>query len=426
MNALPCGRALGAGMAIAMVAACGGPEPPVVAPIGAMPQASAKRIHAEHSNPWTLKVLHVFKGYPDDGAGPVGSLFALGNELYGATNAGGAEFAGTVFEINASGKERVLHSFNGKHRGLDPGAGPIGARGILYGTTYLGGKRDRGMIYELSTSGLERVLYNFKGDGGDGSGPNASLVLMNGVLYGTTSSGGTLICGTVFSFDLASGKESVLYQFRCGSDGEGPDGLIRVGGKLYGVTLYGGTGCVPDGCGTVFEIDTSGQKRTLYRFKGGTDGTTPLTVIDVSGRLYGTTWRGGASYCSNGTMIVGCGTIFEIDASGKKRTVHNFKGSPDGAFPSDLIGVGDTLYGTTSEGGTSNLGTIFQAEPSGKETALLSFGYSDDSEGPTSLIADKGGFYGTTVAGGDSYCYITSYDLGTCGTVFAVNKSTEP
>jgi len=87
--------------------------------------------------------------------------------------------------------------------------------------------------------------------------------------------------------------------------------------------------------------------------------------------------------------------------------------------------VGGTLYGTASEGGTSNEGAIFRAEPSGKEGVLLSFGYSDDSWGPISLIADKGGFYGTTDAGGDSYCY-TYYELSPCGTVFAVNKSAEP
>jgi uncharacterized repeat protein (TIGR03803 family) len=419
-----------------MLAGCGGSQPP----IGTIPQTSTKRMHAELSNPWTLKVLHVFKGYPDDGADPTGSLFALGNELYGVTQSGGAKFDGTIFEINHSGTESVLHSFNGSPDGFDPAAGLIGEHSTLYGTTCLGGVDDKGTIYELSTSGKERVLYSFNGPSGsrdrsktdDGSCPDASLVLTNETLYGTTRFGGTAGpccdsgCGTVFSFDLSSGKESVLYRFRCGSDGESPTDLIRANGKLYGVTLYGGTsGCIY-GCGTVYEVDTSGHKRTLYSFKGRTDGTAPLSLVEVSERIYGTTLEGGASYCSNGTMNVGCGTIFEIDASGHKRTVHSFEGSPDGAFPSDLIAVGGTLYGTTSEGGTSNEGAIFQAEPSGKEGVLVSFGYSNDSGGPTSLIADKGGFYGTTEAGGDSYCNITSYDLGPCGTVFAVNKSAGP
>jgi len=333
-------------VAAAMLAACGGSQQPIGAP-GAMQQGRAITTHAEHSNSWALTMLHTFKGSPNDGAFPIGSLFALGNELYGATDDGGAKFGGTIFEINTSGTESVLHSFNGNRDGFDPAAGPIGAHSTLYGTTCLGGADDKGTIYELSTSGRERVLYRFKGLGGshnrsatdDGSCPDASLVLTNETLYGTTRSGGTAGpccdggCGTVFNFDLPSGKEKVLYRFRCGADGESPTDLIPVNGKLYGVTLYGGTsGCVIGGCGTVYEIDTSGHKRTLYAFKGRTDGTTPLNLVDVSGRVYGTTWRGGASYCSNGTMIVGCGTIFEIDASGHKRTVHSFEGFPTVRF----------------------------------------------------------------------------------------------
>jgi uncharacterized repeat protein (TIGR03803 family) len=431
---------------VSLLAGCGS-QLPVDTP-GAMLQSQSSPIaaHAEPAGAWTLKELHRFKGSPDDGADPAGSLAAIRGNVYGATGTGGTKFWGTIFAINALGQERVLYSFNKERDGLAPFAGPIAVRDALYGTTFYGGTSDHGTIYELSTSGLERVLYSFKGFGGtdernatsgDGWGPDASLVLMNGVLYGTTNEGGTPGtccdegCGTVFSFDLASGKESVLYRFQCGVDGEYPGDLIAAGGKLYGVTLAGGTsGCGDSqGCGTVYEIDTSGQKRTLYRFKGekpgayGKDGAIPLGLADVNGRLYGVTWRGGESACSNGTERVGCGTVFEIDASGVERTVHSFKGRPDGAGPNALISKGGALYGTTSGGGVENHGTIFEVTPSGKETVLQNF-HAPYGGAPIALLAVKDSFYGTTAAGGYQYCY-TKDELSPCGGVFLLNKSAE-
>ena len=48
---------------------------------------------------------------------------------------------------------------------------------------------------------------------------------------------------------------------------------------MYGTTEYGGTGgCSKDlgcgcrkrlGCGTVFSVDPAGEKKVIYRFRGG-------------------------------------------------------------------------------------------------------------------------------------------------------------
>jgi uncharacterized repeat protein (TIGR03803 family) len=43
------------------------------------------------------------------------------------------------------------------------------------------------------------VLHSFTGQDGDGSKPVAALVLSSGVLYGTTSKGGTAEKGAVFA-----------------------------------------------------------------------------------------------------------------------------------------------------------------------------------------------------------------------------------
>jgi len=80
--------------------------------------------------------------------------------------------------------------------------------------------------------------------------PFASLIAVNGTLYGTTYAGGVTGwenygCGTVFSVDPSTGAETVLYSFcsqqNC-TDGATPVGsLISAKGKLYGTTVAGGT-----------------------------------------------------------------------------------------------------------------------------------------------------------------------------------------
>ena len=99
----------------------------------------------------TLTVLYSFTGSPD-GVGPYLAPLILdktGN-LYGTTNAGGtgtctlgrigpSPGCGTVFKLDASGNETVLHSFTGSD-GAGPAAGLImDAVGNLYGTTSSGG-----------------------------------------------------------------------------------------------------------------------------------------------------------------------------------------------------------------------------------------------------------------------------------------------
>ncbi len=96
------------------------------------------------------------------------------------------------------------------------------------------------------------MLYGFKGrDKGDGNGPYAGLLNVKGTLYGTTVSGGTHDeFGTVFSI-TPSGKETVLHSFAGKGDGKGPyAGLLNVNGTLYGTTLEGGTQQI----GTVFSL----------------------------------------------------------------------------------------------------------------------------------------------------------------------------
>jgi len=116
-------------------------------------------------------------------------LFPPAN-LFGTTFGGGVGF-GTVFEVTPTGVEKVLYSFTGGADGKGPHAALVlDTLGNLYGTTITGGAYDYGTVFEITATGTEKVLYSFTG-GADGALPDAALVMDgNGSLYGTTFGGG--------------------------------------------------------------------------------------------------------------------------------------------------------------------------------------------------------------------------------------------
>ena len=100
----------------------------------------------------------------------------------------------------------VLHSSTGSSvvaDGKSPQAGLVmDTAGNLYGTTLVGGASGHGTVFKLDTSHHETVLHSFTNSGGDGALPYAGLVIdAQGNLYGTTEKGGALGSGTVFKLD---------------------------------------------------------------------------------------------------------------------------------------------------------------------------------------------------------------------------------
>src|SRR5262249_27028440 len=167
--------------------------------------------------------------------------------------------------------EDVIYSFDGKGEdGWGPSSAPVADNmGVLYGTAAYGGTGDNGVVYKLTPSGTTytySVIYRFLG-GNDGSAPYAGLIRdESGALYGATYSGGggpcSGGCGTVFKLTPSNGDytESVLYAFQSGDDGEGPsyELLPGPGGVLYGTTSYGGSA----GWGTGFQLTPSDPRYT--------------------------------------------------------------------------------------------------------------------------------------------------------------------
>lgn len=309
----------------------------------------------------------------------------------------------TATQTPGSVKYKVLYSFSGRGKiGASLYASLIAVNGALYGTASHGGAESDGTVFSITTSGKYTTLHSFEGY--DGVGPLGGLVDVKGTFYGTTIGGGdagscgsSSFCGTVFAM-TPSGKETVLHNFSAGADGAEPDAnLIDVKSTLYSTTLVGG----PNREGTVFAITTSGKERVLHSFGGKGDGVFPRAALtDLNGTLYGTTEAGGSGSCGSAG---GCGTVFAITTSGQETVLYNFLSGADGAAPNDgLIDVNGTLYGTTGGGGSSNAGTVFSIKPSGKEAVLYSFkgGKTDGAHPWAGLTNVNGTLYGTTVNGG--------------------------
>jgi uncharacterized repeat protein (TIGR03803 family) len=203
----------------------------------------------------------------------------------------------------------------------------------------------------------------------DGGTPYAGVIFDKaGNLYGTASGQGidacTNGCGTVFELDT-TGAFTVLYSFAGYPDGGEPFGglILDKAGNLYGTTYSAPWG-------TIFEIDTTGTLTTLYSFTGGGDGGSPMggVVRDKTGNLYGTTYQRGNGVCRRGE---GCGTVFKLDTTGTLTTLYSFTGGADGGNPyAGLIldGTGN-LYGTARWGGELShcwgygCGTVFKLTP---------------------------------------------------------------
>jgi uncharacterized repeat protein (TIGR03803 family) len=331
---------------------------------------------------WTERTLHVFRGAPD-GSTPAGGvvLDAAGN-VYGLTMLGGRGNGGTAYELihSATGQytEKILHHFGLNQDGhMLFGAPTLDASGNLYGTTQLGGTDNAGTVFELVPTSegpwTEKILHNFT-LGGDGTNPVVKVIFDSaGNLYGTTGNGGSQNGGTAYRLSPqpdGSWTETVLYSFPFiqPSSSSEPDGglLLDNAGNIYGATINGGT----HGVGVVYELspqaDGSWSETILHNFNSlGTDGFNAFTslIFDKAGNLYGATMSGGVGQGRDGK-----GTVFELspqtDGTWTESMLFSFDGA-DGESPQWgglTMDPSGNIYGGAF-GGANGVGVVFELTP---------------------------------------------------------------
>ncbi len=205
-----------------------------------------------------------------DGSGPSGSLIqATDGFLYGTCTYGGTGAAGTLFKISTGGAYTVVRNLSYTTDGNSPLGDLLQASdGNFYGMTSNNAK-----IFKLAPDGTFTVAYSFSSSK-DGAIPCGSLIQgSDGNLYGTCSDGGVNGYGTIFQFSL-SGTYKVLKALLSATDGRAPKGSLVQGadGMLYGTTSIGGT----YNTGTVFKLSTAGAYTVLRHLNITTDGGKPL------------------------------------------------------------------------------------------------------------------------------------------------------
>ncbi len=267
-----------------------------------------------------VAILHQFSGTVTDGSVPRGALVqGSDGNFYGTTTGGGAGSgaAGVVFRITPGGSYTNLYSFPGYTKdGYLPLGGVVqGNDGNFYGITVNGGSNSFGTVFRVSTNGIYTNLHSFAGGyyygNSDGQHPSGGLALGNdGNFYGVTAGGGSNVnaAGSVFRI-TPSGVCTTLYSFGGAPDGASPAAALVLGsdGNFYGTTSTGGTNVC--GCGTIFRISPTGQYKSLYSFggPGQGQGEPEAKMVQASdGAFYGTSVLGGSN---------SAGAVFKLAAS---------------------------------------------------------------------------------------------------------------
>lgn len=288
-----------------------------------------------------------------------GVIEGIDSKIYGTCTSGGSNSIGTLFSYDIVGNTFTALF----HFVLATGSQPIGTilqdaiTGKIYGTTRLGGTNSNGVIFEFNLTGnVYTVLRN------NTEQNYGQMQIKNNILYGLTTG------GSFFKFDLTTNVYTSIKQMQK-SNGSSLTGLIRgSNGLLYGSSTGGGT----NGGGVIFSFDIKKRIYTkLYDFTS-TDKQQISTVYEHNKRLYGVTRFGGVDSNGNATNF---GTIYEYNIENNFYTrLHSFN-STQGANPyASLIQVNNILYGTTSQGGANSGGTIFKYDLTTKTfTHLIDF-----------------------------------------------------
>jgi len=375
----------------------------------------------------TLTTLIDFTGdgSENQGARPDSTLLLGSNgNFYGTTDAGGVGFVsgqphtgnGTIFKMTPAGVLTTMAAFAGSSasRPVSIVEGVGGDEGIFYGTTMWGGAFGQGSFFSLTPEGTLTTLLEFS----TGSTlPTFTTHLVSGLdgdLYGTSRDG-------IFKISLSEGLTELVEFAGFGWMGIGVTSVSALeedgAGNLYGLTQNGGR----DDLGAIFKLTPADQLTSLLSFAGdgpSNKGANPVAGMryDGSGNFYGTTRGGGA---------LDKGSLFKMTSAGVLTTLVEFTGngtSNRGAYPSAamILASDGNLYGTTEEGGAFDNGTVFKMTPAGMLTTLIEFtgqGVVNRGGHPSAAVVEArdGNFYGTTGEGG----------LTDLGTIFKITPAGE-
>lgn len=338
-----------------------------------------------------------------DGAHPFANLVqGTDDRLFGTTVTGNNSSENdTIFKIEPDGSGFiVLMDFDASTTGGNCWGGLlVGSDGVLYGTTYTGGTGNAGTVFKINQDGTGfAVLKNFDAST-SGGGSYAKLLEVDQVLYGTTYLGGNGNAGTVFKLNLDGTGFVVLKHFANTTTGGHPTAGLILGpdGLLYGTAYHGGSSLY----GTIFKLETTGNSfAVLKHLDAAATGAYPQAglLLGSDDALYGTASAGGDFEA---------GTVFKLNSDGTGFAIlKSLDTFPDGSTPTAglIEGSDGKLYGTTLYGGTHDRGVVFQLDLDGTDYRVVKrFNYTTTGGSLFAglLQGSDSAFYGAAAYGGD-------------------------
>ena len=326
---------------------------------------NAGSLYRVGANGARYRVMRQLGVHPEEGQNPSGGLAWDGHKnFYGATALGGRALLGTIFKMSVGGSFQTLWNFSASGGdGVTPRAPLVrDERGTFYGATEAGGVANLGVVFSIGPDGSDyKILWSFPGGLLGGQSHGVTLDRTNGTLYGVTARGGIGDHGTVFRLNT-NGSYKLLHLFKgFPDDGERPFGGLLEGsdGLLYGTTSQGGSRYG----GTVFSVDKDSHGyRVLAEFSLSSGASPEAKLIEGrDGALYGT--------CRFGNFFGSGGSIFKLNKDGSAfQELHDFHvAAGDGGDPGSALleGSDGVLYGTTMEGFFYGGGTVFKINEDG-------------------------------------------------------------
>ena len=165
----------------------------------------------------------------------------------------------TITQIPRRGK--TLYNFNQTQLGVYSQDLLRIGNNLYGGVVAVGGFSTLLFKLDLKTKQVQG-LFTFSG-GTEGGNPDGNLIYQDGQLYGAVGEYNNTQSGGIFSYNLATGAETMVDILNPATDGAQADSLVACGGILYGTAYEGGS----SGLGTVFSFNpATDQKKTLYTF----------------------------------------------------------------------------------------------------------------------------------------------------------------
>jgi uncharacterized repeat protein (TIGR03803 family) len=213
----------------------------------------------------TFTTLYSFPADSAPAGGNDGLLLAIDGSFYGITSE-----QPQLFRITTAGVFTTIHRFvNNEGSGTNTLA--QGADGNFYGMSTDGGAQNAGTVFQVTPTGVVTILHSFT----PSTSPGTSLVDGgDGSFYGTMAGGesSSCACGAIFRVS-PSGTFTMTYYFNGVTDGGAPGSSLLRGsdGKLYGDTgtsifTYDNTYPIPPNIaiGVNPNVITAGKSTSLF------------------------------------------------------------------------------------------------------------------------------------------------------------------